>query len=139
METTEPTRGQLIESALINHPEPVANATLHLWEQLAPPLILIIGEGGFNPLYMRSLRMVSRQHPWMASEPTKSALQERFTDLQTRLQGQDATQARLGSLALFTIFLDVLDSLIGEELTSYLLHSAWRKKSSDTPAKDFQK
>lgn len=139
METTEPTREQLIEAALVNHPEKVANATLHLWQELAPPLISIIGEGGFNPLYTRSLRLVSRRYPWMMPELTKSVLQERFIDLQTCLQQQDATQARLGSLALFTIFLDVLDSLIGEELTSYLLHSAWRKKTTETPAKDFQK
>lgn len=139
METTESTRGQLIEAALINHPESVANATLHLWEQLAPPLISIIGDGGFKPLYTRSLRMASRQHPWMALDCTKSALQECFTDLQACMQRQDATQARLGSLALFTVFLNVLDSLIGEELTTYLLHSAWRKETTETAAKDIQK
>lgn len=140
METTQPTRGQLIEAALITPPETVADATLHLWEQLAPPLISIIGEGGFKPLFTRSLRLAAKVHPWMAQDPAKSlALQDRFTDLQACLQRQDATQARLGSLALFTIFLDVLASLIGEELTTYLLHSAWRKETSDTPAKDFSK
>ncbi|MEC5213526.1 hypothetical protein RCH06_002076 [Polaromonas sp. CG_9.5] len=139
METTEPTRDQLIEAALTHHSETVANATLQLWQQLAPPLISIIGEGGFNPLYTRSLRLVCRRHPWMAPELTKSALQERFTDLQACLQRQDASQALLGSLALFTIFLDVLASLVGEELTSHLLHSAWRKETTETPAKDFQK
>ena len=139
METTEPTRDQLIEAALTIHPETVGDATLHLWEQLAPQLISIIGEGGFKPLYTRSLRLASRQHPWIAPDPTKSVIQERFTDLQACLQRQDAMQARLGSLALFTIFLDVLASLIGEELTTYLLHSAWRQETYETPAKNFQK
>lgn len=137
METNEPTRAQLIEAALTTPPETVANATLHLWQQLAPQLISIIGEGGFKPLYVRSLRLAAKQHPWIAPDPAKSALQERFADLQARLLQQDETQARLGSLALFTIFLDVLASLIGEELTTYLLHSAWRKETSETPAKDF--
>ena len=140
METTQPTRGQLIEAALTTHPETVADATLHLWEQLAPTLISIIGEGGFKPLFTRSLRMAAKEHPWMAQDHAKSSvLQERFTALQASLQDQDAAQARLGSLALFTIFLDVLASLIGEELTTYLLHSAWRKETPDTPAKDFSK
>ena len=139
METTEPTRGQLIEAAFTSHPETVANATLQLWEQLAPPLVSIIGEDGFKPLYARSLRLAAKQHPWLAPDLTKSAIQDRFTDLQACLSRQDAAEARLGSRALFTIFLDVLASLIGEALTTYLLHSAWRKGTSGTPAKDFQK
>ena len=140
METTEPTRDQLIEAALTIHPETVGDATLHLWEQLAPQLISIIGEGGFKPLYTRSLRLAARQHPWIATDPTKSsAIHQRFTDLQACLRAQDATHARLGSLALFTIFLNILASLIGEELTTYLLHSAWRKETTGTPAKDFLK
>jgi len=139
METTEPTRGQLNEAALTMLPQTVANTTLHLWEQLAPALISIIGEGGFKPLYMRSLRLAARQHPWMAPDLTKSTvIRERFADLQACLQRQDATQARLGSVALFTIFLDLLASLIGEELTTYLLQSAWRQETSAIPAKDFQ-
>lgn len=142
METTEPTpaRGQLIEAALMaSHPQAVADTTLILWERLAPPLISIIGEGGFKPLYTRSLRLAAKQYPWLAPDGTKSGISERFTDLQASLQRQDAAQARLGSVALFTIFLDVLASLIGEALTTYLLHSAWRKETSDTPAKDFSK
>ncbi len=141
MENIEPTpmRGQLIEAALTTHRQTVADATLHLWEQLAPALISIIGEGGFKPLYTRSLRLAVRQHPWMAPDPTKSVIRERFADLQACLQRQDATLARLGSVSLFTIFLDVLASLIGEELTTYLLHSAWRQETSETAAKDFQK
>lgn len=139
METTEPTRDQLIEAALTTQPETVADATLYLWEQLAPQLVSIIGEGGFKPLYARSLRLAAKQHPWMAPDLAKSAIQERFTDLQACLSQQDAAEARLGSLALFNIFLGVLASLIGEKLTTYLLHSAWRKDTSETPAKDFQK
>lgn len=140
METTEPTRGQLIEAALTTtHPQTVADTTLHLWEQLAPQLISIIGEGGFKPLYTRSLRLAAKHHPWIAPDLKKSTIQGCFTDLQACLQRQDETQAQLGSLALFVIFLDVLASLIGEELTTYLLHSAWRKETSELPAKDFEK
>lgn len=141
MENTDPARGQLIEAALMTpHPQTVADTTLILWEQLAPPLISIIGEGGFKPLYSRSLRLAAKEYPWMPPGPaTSSSPQNRFADLQVCLQQQDATQARLGSLALFTIFLDVLASLIGEALTIYLLQSAWRKETSETPAKDFQK
>lgn len=137
METTENSRRQLIASALAQHPETVAQTTVLLWRKLAPELISIIGEGGFKPLYARSIRLASRQYPWMAHDVKKPAGQESFAELQACLQGQDGAQARLASLALFTIFLDVLASLIGEELTTHLLHSAWSKETSETPAKDF--
>ncbi len=136
METTENSRRQLIASALTQHPDAVVQTTVRLWRQLAPELISIIGEGGFKPLYARSIRLASRQYPWMAHDATKAAGQDGFAELQACLQGQDASQANLASLALFTVFLDVLASLIGEELTTHLLHSAWSKETSETPAKD---
>ena len=139
MKTTENSRRQRIASALAQHPDAVAQTTVRLWRQLAPELISIIGEGGFQPLYARSIRLASRQHPWLAHDATKPADQESFAQLQACLQGQDGAQVRLASLALFTIFLDVLASLIGEELTSHLLHSAWSKETSETPAKDLAK
>lgn len=136
MKTTENSRRQLIASALAQHPDTVAQTAVRLWRQLAPELISIIGEGGFKSLYARSILLASRQYPWLAHDATKPAGQESFAELQACLQGQDAPQAGLASLALFTIFLDVLASLIGEELTTHLLHSAWSKETSDTPAKD---
>ena len=139
MKTTENSRQQLIASALAQHPDAVSQTTVRLWRQLAPELISIIGEGGFKPLYARSIRLASRQYPWMAHDAAKQADQEDFAELQVCLQGQDEAQARLASLALFTIFLDVLASLIGEELTTHLLHSAWSKETSETPAKDLPK
>lgn len=139
METTENSRRQLIASALTQHPDSVVQTTVRLWRQLAPELISIIGEGGFKPLYARSIRLASRQYPWLAQGAIKPAGQEGFAELQACLQGQDRAQARLASLALFTIFLDVLASLIGEELTTHLLHLAWSKETSETPAKDLPK
>ncbi|WP_029526056.1 hypothetical protein [Polaromonas glacialis] len=136
MKTTENSRQRLIVSALMQHPDTVAQTTVRLWRQLAPELISIIGEGGFKPLYARSIRLASRQYPWMAHDAAKPADQEGFAELQACLQAQDAALARQASLVLFTIFLDVLASLIGEELTSHLLHSAWPKETSETPAKD---
>jgi hypothetical protein len=139
METTENSRRQLIASAVTQHPDGVVQTTVRLWQQLAPELISIIGEGGFKPLYARSIRLASRQYPWLAHDPAPPAGQQGFAELQACLQAQDKVQAKLASLALFSIFLDVLASLIGEELTTHLLHSAWRKETSETPAKDLPK
>ena len=117
----------------------VVETTVRLWEELAPELILIIGESGFKPLYARSIRLICVQYPWMAQDATTAYESDRFVDLQARLQGQDALQARQASVALFTIFLELLASLIGEALTAHLLQLAWNQETSEAPARDFSK
>lgn len=136
MDSTVNSREQLIASALTPHPDAVAQTSVRLWRELAPELISIIGEGGFKPIYARSVRLVCRQYSWMAHDSGQPTGQESFAELQACLLGQDSAQARLASLALFNIFLGLLASLIGEELTTHLLHLAWSTETSTTPAKD---
>ncbi|MDB5868942.1 MAG: hypothetical protein JWP96_1274 [Polaromonas sp.] len=126
----------MIDTALARHPEAVAQGTVRLWERLAPELISIIGEGGFKPLYSRSLRLACVQYPWMAPGGVVPSGQGHFAELQARLQAQDPAQASHASNAFFNIFLDLLASLIGEVLTTHLLHSAWSQETSEIPAKD---
>ena len=132
-------RQQLLEAALAGLADAAVPTAVRLWEQLAPELMSIIGEGGFKPLYARSVRLASKQHAWLLPCAAKPAVAERFTTLAACLQTQPAEDAQQASLDLFTIFLDVLASLIGEELTTHLLHSAWSNKISETPAKDLPK
>ena len=132
-------RQQLLETALAGLPDATMQTTIRLWDQLAPELMSVIGEGGFKPLYARSVRLTSKHHAWLLPCAAKSAVAERFTALAACLQAQSADDAQQASLALFTIFLDVLVSLIGEELTTHLLHSAWNNKISETSAKDLSK
>lgn len=140
MEHSKNARQQLLEAALGRFPDAaVPAAIIRLWEQLAPELISIIGEGGFKPLYARSIRLASKQHAWLLPCAAKSAVGERFTELAACLQAQDASDTQQAGLDLFSIFLDVLASLIGEELTTHLLHSAWSNEISATSAKDLPK
>ncbi|MDB5742894.1 MAG: hypothetical protein JWR68_1209 [Polaromonas sp.] len=137
MQTTDYPRRQMIEAALKRQPDAIVATTIRLWEQLAPELISIIGEGGFNSLYSRSVRLAGAKHPWMPKNGKPPVPDQRFAELHACLQAQDAAQAGHGSRALFNIFLDLLGSLIGEALTTHLLHSAWRQEAFEIPAKDF--
>lgn len=121
----------------MRHPQQVLETTQHLWGQLAPELISIIGEDGFQLLYVRSVRMACAQYPWLEQAAVIPLGNDFFTPLLSCLRLTDLAQARLASVALFNIFLNLLASLIGEALTTHLLHSAWRRETSDTPAKDF--
>ena len=137
MTTTDLSLRQIIEAALARPAGPVADATLQLWRKLAPELITIIGELGFDALYARSIRLARLRHPWIKQDASTLSGDDVFAPLQQSLQAQDATQAGLASLALFTIFFDTLALLIGEALTKHLLHSAWGKETSDIPGKNF--
>jgi hypothetical protein len=138
METTERPWRQIMEAALMRHPQAVVHNTIRLWKQLAPKLISIIGERGFNPLYARSVRLACIQYLWLAQETTTFAdSNERFSALQERLQAQDIMRAGLASMALFNIFLNELASLIGEGLTTHLLRLTLSQQTFAIPSKDF--
>ena len=137
MTKSDPPLRQIIEAALARHPGPVADTALHLWRKLAPELITIIGELGFDALYARSIRLARLRHPWIRQDASTLSGDDVFAPLQQSLQAQDQAQAGLASLALFTHFFDALASLIGEALTKHLLRSAWGQETPDLRGKNF--
>jgi len=137
MNNIQNSRCQTVEATLARHPQEVLETTQHLWGQLAPELISIIGEDGFQVLYARSVRLTCAQYPWLEQAAVIASKHDCFTPLLTCLRSTDLVQARQASVALLNIFLNLLASLIGEALTTHLLYSAWSHETSDTPAKDF--
>ncbi|MCX7256572.1 MAG: hypothetical protein NTZ64_07485 [Polaromonas sp.] len=137
MKNIQHLRCQTVQEALMRHPQQVLETTQRLWGQLAPALISIIGKDGFQLLYARSVRLNCARYPWLDAAAVIADGHEFFTPLLTCLRSTDLVQARQASVALLNIFLNLLASLIGEALTTHLLHSAWRHETSDTPAKDF--
>ena len=137
MTTTDPPLRQIIEAALARHPGEMADATTQLWRKLAPELITIIGELGFNALYSRSIRLARLRHPWIRQDASTLSGDDVFAPLQQSLQAQDAAQAAQASLALFMIFFDTLALLIGEALTKHLLRSVWGQETPDLRGKNF--
>ena len=137
MTTTDPTLLEIIEAALALHPGPAADTALHLWRKLAPELITIIGDLGFDALYARSIRLARLRHPWIRQDASTRCSDDVFAPLQQSFQAQDAVQASLASLALLTIFFDSLALLIGEALTKHLLCLAWGQQTSDLQGKNF--
>jgi len=107
------------------------DTAVRLWKQLASQLISIIGEGGFHALYARSLFLVSKEFPLLASGEVRRPANLQFTDLKAGLERQGAADAGKASGALLVTFTDVLASLIGDTLTTDILISAWGGNASD--------
>lgn len=122
---------QMVEAALARHPEALVAATLGLWRQLALELIPIIGDEGFKAIYVRSLRMASTQFLGLKQVVAPVSGGDAFEPLRQLLETRDLEQATKASIGFFMIFFDTLTSLIGEGLTTHLLHTAWGQRFSE--------
>jgi hypothetical protein len=78
METSDLLRYQIIKSVIAQHPE--KGAAINLWEQMASEVISIVGEGGFNSLYARSLFLSQSTFPWLAAASLSAQTDSRFAD-----------------------------------------------------------
>ena len=139
METRELLRQQLVKRLMAQpSEEEVADTAIDLWEQIATQIISIIGEGGFDSLYLRSVSLTQSTYPWLAAVLPQSKTDQRFKDLQISFEGQTPEQASAANSLLLITFTDILASLIGEQLTIRILHSAWDDSFSKIPSKEFQ-
>lgn len=139
MAITDPPQYQLIRDAIVQRPDDIASVTVVLWERLAAELIAIIGEGGFDSLYPRSVHLVRVKFPWLATCHPAQQGESRFADLQASLEGRDFPQTSEASIALLITFIDILATLIGESLTNSILRSAWGEDATNIDVKDLRK
>ena len=129
-------RQHLIQRAIArNRNETETNDITHaVWPPLATQLVSIIGEGGFNALYARSLYLTHEAFPWLTSGDAPGSVEVRLTDLKNCLQEQSADEANKACHFLLLTFTNILASLIGEPLTLALLSSAWGDDTNDEAA-----
>jgi hypothetical protein len=113
----------MINGVMAEHPE--VDAAINLWEQMATQIIAIVGEGGFNSLYVRSVFLTRSTFPWLAAGALPPQADQLFAGLKTSLEGQTQAQVVKASSLLLITFTDVLASLIGEQLTTRILRLAW--------------
>lgn len=138
MATIHTQRHLMIQRAVTQRPDALLEVTVSLWERLASELISIIGEGGFQSLYSRSVHVSSASFPWLVLSHPWQRTDARFADLKISFEGRDFTEASEASITLLITFIDILALLIGELLTTSILQSAWGDDALDTAVKEFQ-
>jgi len=138
METNDLLRHQMINNLMAQPAEKVADTAINLWEQMATQIISIVGNGGFNSLYARSVFLSQSTFPWLAADPLSPQPDHRFSELKMSLEGQMPAQAREANSLLLITFTDILASLIGEQLTTSILRSAWGDDASNKAGKEFE-
>lgn len=138
MENSELFRHQMIENHMAQHTEKVADAAIKLWVQMATKIISIVGVGGFNSLYARSVFIAQSTFPWLATSSLSSQTDHRFAELKSSLEGQTPEQASAANSLLLITFTDILATLIGEQLTTRILRSAWGNDASNRAGKELK-
>lgn len=120
-----------MESLIAQPSDQAAGAADSLWAPLATQIILIVGAGGFESLYARSVFLCQATFPWLSTSSPSSQPDAWLADLKTRLEGQSPEFASEANRHLLLTFTDLLASLIGEPLTARILNSAWDHYTRD--------
>ncbi|WP_124951719.1 hypothetical protein [Sulfuriferula thiophila] len=123
---------------MAQHTEKVADAAVDLWEQMATQIISIVGEAGFNSLYARSVFLTQMSFPWLAASSSLPQPDHRFAELKMSLKAKTAAQVSEANTLLLITFTDILATLIGEQLTTSILRSAWGNDTQDRADKEFK-
>lgn len=131
MQTTDDKRRQIISAALARQRgDPAGEAialTMHRWSQLAGKLTPLIGEAGFCALFGRSVRLHLAEFRWLTLSDVRAS-EPLFQRLGQDLTTADPSQAQQACAVLLDTFTTLLSALIGAELTTRILVSAWNEE-----------
>lgn len=130
---TNDERHQMILHHVMLRPDAIADGSIALWQRLSIELSAIIGDRGFQTLYARSVHLLHAQSPWLEEGSDAD-----FERLRSSLGQQEPAVAGAASAALLTLFTDTLIMLIGEPLTTAILHAAWDQDATTNAAKETQ-
>lgn len=138
METNNALRHQIIKNLMAQRTEKIAYAAIAVWEQMAKQIIAIVGQDGFDSLYARSVYLTQPTVPWLAAGLLSPQTEQRFAELKLCFDGQDPAQIRDANALLLITFTDILSVLIGEQLTTKILRSAWGADASGEAGKELK-
>lgn len=127
---------QIVERCLATEPHAVVDSTIVFLQMLANSLVSIIGEEGFESLLLRSCQLAARQFPWLQFDPRARAADPEFDLLRQSFAGRDPADIAAASMQLFSTFVDILASVIGDHLTTVILRTALSRTGADTNSEE---
>jgi hypothetical protein len=113
----------------------IAEAIATTLAAIAAALSPIIGSGGFQALYRRTLHLLRPHHPWLEGVGETPAGID-VAALNALIAQQDLERAVAAGGALLQTFDDLLASLVGASLSERLLRAAWANLSNGPGPQD---
>jgi hypothetical protein len=114
----------------------IAGAVTALWTDIEAALQPIVGRQGVAALFKRTLHLATARHPWLAPLKSSGDVAVELAQLTALFAVQPPSLASEAGAALFEIFRELLDTLIGAPLSERLLQPAWSNSSSAANAQD---
>ncbi|CAN5266015.1 hypothetical protein BH11PSE11_BH11PSE11_27780 [soil metagenome] len=128
-----PTQGKT--TCAVKQESPVLpDISVHLWRALAEELDSLIGEGGVQSLFSKSLHVTRARFPWLPAGRPGQTIHASFEDLQLCFAGRAASVIAEANVALLTTFIDILTSLVGKQITTSIMRAAWGELPAAGPA-----
>jgi hypothetical protein len=109
----------------------IAEAFISTWHQVASQIIPVIGAGGVDVIFNRSLHLTCTAFPWLTIPGDHRDNAVLLASLKERLAGREPDAAAETSYTLLVTFVELLMSMIGESLTERLLSTVWEPPSSE--------
>lgn len=126
-------RHRTIESQMSRQGELGTDGYIGLWDLVATQIILLVGEAGFESLYVRSVFLSQVQFPWLTVDIPMGPADHRFANLKASFKAQSLAVTEEANRVLMLKLTDILASLIGEPLTASILESAWGSDTKQIP------
>lgn len=115
----------------------IADAVGAMWSDIASALQPVVGRRGVAALFRRTLHLATARYPWLVPPKAERAdALDSLAELATLFAAQPPTVAMEAGSELFTIFRELLTTLIGARLSERLLQAAWSPPSSAPSAQD---
>ena len=115
----------------------IAERAARLWRDIEAALSPIVGVGGVDALYRRSIHLLRADYPWLEAARTDRLVPgDLFASLQHALSQSSDDDSAAASGRLLDTFHDLLTTLIGSSLTERLLGSIWERPLSGHDPKD---
>ena len=121
-------RQEIISRIAVRDPQELADLASRWWCAIAEELTPLIGVDGFFVMYQRSISLTRVRYPWIASQ--KGDLT--FASLKLSLATRDPDDALEASVELLVQFTNILDTLVGEVITSGIISAAWRRDAPES-------
>lgn len=103
------------------------------YHTLSKHLARLLGETGIRMLFKRSLVLAAAQFPWLARVPTS----ENTSELRDTFAQQDPAAIADAFVVILSVFVGLLEKLIGEPLVNRLIDEVWpgifAQPAKDTP------
>ena len=123
-------------ASLSKNPEHIIELVIASWKEIYRVLRPIIGKGGIDALFHRSIEITAQDYPWLAVASTDAQSAMDIDVLHQVLLKEDASHFAGASDILLLHFYYLLTNLIGLSLTDRLLRPVLDPLLNGTAIKD---